>query len=134
MQNYRIIYLRQDYINKSTPVGCVAISFDRKNVQINYQLSVLNPSDEFNRSMARQLAIGRIIEKPISVKSVLCNSASSTHDVICDVMYDIENNPNLPNRSRNAAQAWLTQNNSIEISSNEIHNADISQYSNLSHN
>ena len=60
--NRRVMYLRD---SSYTPVGCVAISVSKNRKQVRYQYSVLNPSDDFERSLARHIALGRLVEKPV---------------------------------------------------------------------
>lgn len=101
----RIMYLRSD---NGHPVGCLAIqvnSSDRS--QVSYQLSVLNPKDQFNRSVARQLAIGRLMEEPIKI-SIRHNA--TMHDISEAVMEDILKYKDAPSRAIKAARLWVRQN------------------------
>lgn len=103
--NYKIMFLRG---SNNFPVGCVAFSTSKNGsgaVTINYQVSTLNPSDEFNRRVARQLAIGRTVEIPISIS--MSGHNTSYNEVVTAIMKDMMNRPEVPNRSRSAAIKWL---------------------------
>jgi len=87
------------------PVGCVAIESDRSSPnRLSYQVSVLNPSDKFDRAVARQLAIGRLVEKPIVFHT--SHNVENMHDISQEVMFDIANSPTLPKRAVKAARDW----------------------------
>lgn len=106
-KNYRFMFLRTSYehLRKSTPLGCVAISLTDNKNRVTYQVSVCNPSDEFNRSQARQLALGRLIEKP---KTAIVGVVNPTmHDITRAVMLAVEKDSDVPSRARKAATAWL---------------------------
>lgn len=106
-KSYRFMFLRTnyEYKKKSTPLGCVAISLTDNKNRVTYQVSVCNPADDFNRSQARQLALGRLIEKP---KTTVVGVADPTmHDITRAVMLAVENDPEVPSRARKAATAWL---------------------------
>ncbi len=106
----RFIYLRNNYNykEKSAPLGCVAISLTDKKSRVIYQVSVCNPADDFNRSQARQLALGRLIEAP---KVALIDAMHPTmHDITRAVMFAIETEKSLPTRAQRAASAWLSSN------------------------
>jgi hypothetical protein len=106
MINHKIMFLRA---KTNHPVGCIAIDLDfLKNrgepKSIYFQVSTLNPNDNFNRKIARQLAIGRLAESPITIPNVDC---TSVHNVIRAVMDYILADVTLPKRSRNAAKNWI---------------------------
>lgn len=103
--NHRIMYLRD---RSGNPVGCIAIKllpqveYDRQLVL--YQTSVLNPLDHFDRALARQLALGRMVEKPLTIRVI---SDPSMHDVTAEIMRDIAADSSQPTRARLAAKRWL---------------------------
>ena len=106
MSNHKIMFLRG---KANHPVGCIAIDLDflkDRSVpkSIYFQVSTLNPMDSFNRKVARQLAIGRLAESPITIEDIDC---TSVHNVIRAVMEYIAADSTLPKRSRNAAKNWL---------------------------
>lgn len=101
MENYRVMYLRS---SDGRPVGCVAMLVNRDTGVAQYQLSVLNPADYFDRKVARHLALGRLLEQPKAV-SMLKNA--SMHDVSRDVMTALVNGKNTPARALKAAKLWL---------------------------
>lgn len=103
--NTRIMFLRDA---QEHPVGCVAISVDRKNHRLNYQMSVLNPSDRFDRKMARHLALGRLVEAPVSIP-VKRGEELNMHDISTCVMKSIAQSK-APSRAVKAAKLWLNTN------------------------
>lgn len=103
MNNVRHMFLRDASYN---PVGCLAIQLDRRNHRLNYQFSVLNPRDAFNRKLARQLALGRLVEEPFRV-NLPRNREVSMHDVTHAVMFHLLNNGKAPTRAVKAAKFWL---------------------------
>jgi hypothetical protein len=106
--NHRIMFLRD---RKDQPVGCVAIKVIKSDKPlVVYGVSTLNPQDNFNRAVARQLALGRIIETP---NSFLTRNNPSMHNITEGVMLDIAVNYKLPNRARQAAKLWLKKNSDI---------------------
>jgi hypothetical protein len=100
----RIMYLRSE---TGHPVGCLAIQLNRHEGQISYALSVLNPRDRFNRAVARQLALGRLVEEPLKVK---INREATMHDISEAVMKDIIKFKDAPTRAVKAARLWVRQN------------------------
>lgn len=102
MKDYRVMFLRG---RNNHPVGCVAMQlFGDRAV---YQVSTLNPSDNFDRRMARQLAIGRLVESPIHL---VTGSQDSVHDTTKAIMKHMSDNILLPKRSRVAAKRWINEN------------------------
>lgn len=107
--NHRIMYLRD---RKGQPVGCVAIKVFRDTDDlyhnlIVYQVSVLNPLDRFDRAMARQLALGRMVEAPLTCHAPVEPSMWETTQ---SVMRDIARDSGQPTRARQAAKLWLRNN------------------------
>lgn len=102
----RIMYLRSSH---GQPIGCIAISVERNSATVQYQISVLNPRDNFNRSVARHLAIGRLVENP---RSINIKKSANMHDVSSAVMQDIVcNGKNLfPSRAIKSAKLWINSN------------------------
>lgn len=96
---------------KGVPVGCVAIrlhdqsEFSRS--LVSYQTSVLNPLDRFDRALARQLALGRMVEAPLTVKVPV---DPSMYEVTLAVMTDLSSDSGQPTRARQAAKRWLRKN------------------------
>lgn len=103
--NTRIMYLRD--ANKF-PCGCLAITQDRRNHKLSYQYSVLNPHDEFDRKMARHLALGRLVESPITI-STPRDTTISNHDISELVMLHVSRS-DAPKRAVRAAKLWLSDN------------------------
>lgn len=115
-KRYRFFYLRNSYEQgkKGAPVGCVAITLE--NGGIAYQVSTLNPSDDFDRRVARDLALGRLVNSPIIIRGPVGQSMANITAV---VMNDIVERHNLPMRTRKAAHHWF---NTPMSSSNEVKN------------
>lgn len=103
MNNSRIMFLRDSQYH---PCGCVAITIDRRNHRISYQYSVLNPNDKFDRKIARQLAIGRLIEVPMHI-AFSRDTEFSMHLVSKFVMQHIACSKSSPARAVRAAKIWL---------------------------
>jgi hypothetical protein len=102
--NRRIMYLRD---SKNQPVGCIAISISKDRRSVQYQLSVLNPADRFERSLARHITLGRLVEKPIRLQ---LSKDASNHVVSELVMTDISELTDTPSRARKAAKLWIDLN------------------------
>jgi hypothetical protein len=102
----RVMYLRDA---KGLPVGCVAIRVSRGNrlSLVEYQLSVLNPKDKFDRTVAREIALGRLAKKPLEVPVDL---NPSMHQITEAVMVDIAEYEDSPGRAVRAALLWLKNN------------------------
>lgn len=131
--NHRIIYLREkgqtvykngkEVILKGQPVACVATNFNANFSKITYQLSVLNPCDQFNRKMARHLALGRLVESPIDISG---QQAINTHEITLLVMKDIASRTgDVPSRAVKAARRWCKSN----IQTSKV-NAHVCQFHN----
>ena len=109
----RIMYLRS---SGGQPVGCIAFSFDRSSgkhsFKISYQVSVLNPHDQFDRALARQIAIGRLVENPITLKA---DRDVNMHDISFMIMDHIvcEANNILPSRAVKSARLWISKNTNL---------------------
>lgn len=69
MVTHHIHYIRN---SKGLPIGCIAfrdVFGPNDEIYVEYGFSVRNPSDSWNRSLARQIAIGRMIEQPFRIAS-----------------------------------------------------------------
>lgn len=107
---HRIQFLRD---SKGQPVGCVAIKIKTSvgryggTTLVTYQMSVLNPLDKFDRRMARQLALGRLTEAPLT--TTIDYPSPSRTEISRAVMEDIKHDPSAPTRARKAAKQWLKE-------------------------
>ena len=101
--SYHVMYLRAP---DGSPIGCVA--FNQDGIYLDYQVSVINPIDKFNREVSRSLAVGRLLSQPHT--AYLSSANASKHDLIRKVMQTIERVPELPSRARRAAHRWLRDN------------------------
>lgn len=104
MDNFRIMFLRD---RVGAPVGCIAMTLSHKSDQVKYQVSTLNPVDNFDRKVARQLAIGRLMESP---RFLNLPKRTSLHDMTALVVRDIATSKAFPDRSVKAAKRWLRKN------------------------
>jgi len=100
----RIMFLRA---SNGHPVGAIAIRLVKGKSVAKYQFSVLNPKDNFDRAVARQLALGRLVEKPISVN---LPEEANMHDISGAVMADLSERSDVPSRAQKAASLWINKN------------------------
>lgn len=106
----RFMFLRD---RRNSPVGCLAITVSSDMTVVNYQYSVLNPVDGFNRSLARELAAGRLVTKPIVIgkgDSFLPSGSykfRGMHDITRAVMSHLATDAHAPKRASKAAELWL---------------------------
>lgn len=103
---YRFQYLRDE---KGQPVGCLAIklvetSKTDEGTIIQFQLSVLNPADRFNRDLARNIALGRL---KTSAHTAMMIGEVSKNRITRTVMYAVSVDKSLPARAVKAAKLWL---------------------------
>lgn len=101
----RFMFLRN---TNQQPVGCLA--FNVSGNQIVYGLSVLNPKDKFDRTLARDIAEARWVGNYKNTIVPFTQSPYTMHEVSKAVMQDLFNNPFAPARARKAAKLWLTNN------------------------
>ncbi len=106
---HRVQYLRDE---NGQPVGCIAIRLHRDVGElywslVEYQVSVLNPQDQFDRGVARQLALGRLVESPYTVR---VPQNPTMYEISRAVMKDIARDSGAPSRARRAARIWLKAN------------------------
>ena len=99
MLNHHIHYIRNA---NGVPVGCVAFRdvYGKDTlIHVEYGFSVHNPSDTWNRKLARQIAIGRMVESPFRIKGDPTWNISRT---IQEVVMDISRQ-NVPKRIKREA-------------------------------
>lgn len=101
----RIMFLRD---GRGQPCGCLAINLDIENNNLSYQLSVLNPVDRFDRKMARHLALGRLMERPVTLR-IRSDKKLTMHHISLAVMHDVATSK-APGRAVKAALNWINQN------------------------
>jgi hypothetical protein len=104
----KIMYLRD---NGGRPVGCIIIGKNMSTQTFEYQFSVLNPVETFNRNRGRAVASGRLLKKPIPIN---VPSPASMHDITFAVMTSIAATKGAPTRAVNAAKSWLIWNTDNE--------------------
>lgn len=124
----RIMYLRA---SNGHPVGCIAIEIERTAIcpSVRYSVSTLHPNDKFNRTLAKNIAIGRLTVETSdksSHKHYLSGDSlnftgwyndpstrrMTIHDVSMGVMTDIVRLgiKSFPSRVVKSAKLWLRQN------------------------
>lgn len=128
----RIMYLRE---TNGNPIGCIAIGLDNssgnsegivnriddsedKHVAcIKYSVSVLHPSDLFNKSIAKKIATGRLREKSQFVIVRINADKVNGRDITHAVMYSIatSNINSIPDRAAKAARLWLLKQLDISL-------------------
>jgi len=90
-----IHFVRND---KGMPVGCLAFRDvyyeDTGEFHVEYGFSAHNPSDIWNRKLARQIAIGRMVENPFTLPG---NSKWNISKMIEVILQDLPNR-NAPKR------------------------------------
>lgn len=102
----RVMFLRD---KSNSPVGCVAILINPSTRLVEYQFSVVNMAqDTFNRETARQLALGRLIESPITIP--LRERNLNMFNISQAVMKNLSRRKNAPSRAVKAAKTWLKDN------------------------
>ena len=100
----RIMFLRD---SKGMAIGCLVYSLSPKRTKIRYQLSVLNPVDKFERSLARQIALGRLIEDRFVIPGMTGTEPQNV--LVANIMKNILVNDEVPTRAKKAAKLWLSQ-------------------------
>lgn len=107
--NHRVQYLKDQ---NGHYVGCIAIKEHpthrgSKTMVVEYRVSTLNPSDTFDKDVARQLAIGRLVEAPYTVR---VRAHANLYEIGSTIMKDIAEDSTTPSRTRKAAKNWLRSN------------------------
>ena len=90
MVAHHIHYIRN---SKGLPIGCIAfrdVYGPNDETYVEYGFSVRNPSDSWNRSLARQIAIGRMIEQPFRINS---NPNWNVTRIIEEINFDLPARP-----------------------------------------
>ena len=111
------MFLRDNYylspqthtVVAGNPVGCIAIKLHKNGRSAEYQVSVLNPLDRFDRAIARQLALGRLAEAPLTVR-LPTGAPLNMEEITRAVMLDIAIDTQAVSRARRAAKLWLKWN------------------------
>jgi len=104
----RFTYLRD---HNEHPIACVAVMFEPNTKQLIYGISTLNPSDTFNKKVARDLAVGRLVQKPSRLTLHIPKHEITAHEITRRVLKDLLmwGHEELPNRTRKGAQKWLQE-------------------------
>lgn len=109
--SHRVQYLKDQ---NGRYVGCIAFQErpahkGAKTVLVEYRVSTLNPTDTFDKDVARQLALGRVVEAPYTVR---VPAGANMYEISRAVMADIADDSFAPSRARRAAKTWLRKNTS----------------------
>jgi len=99
--DYRFMFLRTD---SGFPVACVAMKYSKAGM-VTYGVSTQHPKDRFNRKLARDLALGRLVSSPWI--AVVLGQNPSAHDISRAVVSDLLKKAVLPSRTYSAAKKWL---------------------------
>jgi hypothetical protein len=100
--NEKIMFLRD---KNRTPIACIALLIVDNKTKIRYQLSTCHPSDRFNKSLARHIALGRLVEKPYVITGL--NGTENMNQIHSLIMNNIINNSEAPGRARRNANKWF---------------------------
>jgi hypothetical protein len=110
--NIRTMYIRD---RRSQQIGSLAISVDRKNKRVSYQLSMAHPKDmkdengrtiNFDSAKGRLLALERLIGNPIHA---VIKSKATMHDITSAVMTSLSKSEVAPSRAIKFAKSWLKE-------------------------
>jgi hypothetical protein len=96
MKQY-FLYLREN----NHPVACLAIKADGPDSA--YQVSTWSKKDRFDKTVARNVAEGRLVKNPIPVDL----ADSNFHETARKIVRAVVENSELPNRARSAAKKFL---------------------------
>jgi hypothetical protein len=102
MGTVRFMYLRDE---RRKPVACVAMRRDGNNVL--YQLSTAHPKDQFDKKLARTIAVGRLEDDPVVLNFE--EELTSGHLISSHVMQDVLDN-STARRAIDGAKNWLDRN------------------------
>jgi hypothetical protein len=102
MKHVKFMYFRD--CNRR-PIGCVAIEV-LNGTALKYAVSALHPYDIFNREVARNLALGRLVSHPVYIS---CSSRANLHTILTTVMRDVATTRLAPTNIIKSAKRWLTQ-------------------------
>lgn len=102
--SHRVMYLRDKHYQ---PHGCVAIQINPRTQFVEYNISTLNPADRFDRKVARELALGRMLLEPETLR---VPRNPSLHDISIAVMRDLACSKTAPSRAVKSAKLWLDHN------------------------
>lgn len=105
MNKTRFLYFRDKDYN---PVGCLAFSIDFKSHTVTYGYSVHNPNDQFNRTLGRKVAEGRMHEKPSFFKFE--GDKVKLKNLVGDLLLYISKSKDCPNRIRRSVSNMIKRN------------------------
>ena len=100
-KNIRLIYVRDE---KNNPIGCVAIQKSKLNKWVKYAASMANPNDKFDKEIGRLLALGRLLESPVVIKT---KTEFNHHDLVRLVFWNIFNRGIMNKRLLQFVDRWL---------------------------
>jgi len=108
----RFFYLRDRYkasndSQNGNPIGCVASTINYDEGTISYNVSMVNPKDKFNKSLAREISVVRLDQRPISV-SLPFKEKLNGHELHKILMKNIVlHGPSTS--AKKSAQKWLNR-------------------------
>jgi len=114
---FRFTYLRERPCRgakKGFPVGCVAMVIDKEANEVGIGVATCHPTDkknDYSKAMMKHLAVGRlmldrqVVPLPPSVK----DEFYSSHDILCEVFFALQQDHSLPARARKAINRWIAE-------------------------
>ncbi len=74
---------------------------------IEWGISIVNPQDRFSKKLARQIAIGRMVESPCIIKANFYDKAPNISNLITEIMSNLSVNKEMPKRITRRASKIL---------------------------
>jgi len=129
--NYKITYIRVKNSNaghRGDPIGCIASYVtgvkDEQDRQVLFAISVVNSRENFDKKMARKIAVGRLEVSNFERRTVTLPEKFTAIEVTYEIMKNItinlpvvtvtvvngvngvETEVRFPNRAQQAAKVW----------------------------
>jgi hypothetical protein len=105
---------------KGAPIACLSVFYDKANKKVSYGISTLNPLDTCKKSVAKDLAAGRLLRSPHTVNVWV--PSMKEEDITCHyinrrILQDLLmlERHELPSRARKAAIRWLEESRKHDI-------------------
>lgn len=116
-QGIRFFYLRTEPTEpnaRGAPIACLAVFYDKSIKKVSYGVSTQNPLDTCKKSVAKDLAAGRLLRNPHTIN--IWAPSMKEEEITCHYinrrilqdMLMLERHE-LPSRARKAALRWLEE-------------------------
>jgi hypothetical protein len=97
---------------RGNPIACVAyekhVDPDVPNsFYVIVSLSIANPKDKFSKSLAREIAAGRLDNANVVQNGFTVDNTATSSDILKEIMICVTQDGSLPNRIRRSAAEWL---------------------------